>query len=101
MTSTIATLTYIFCWIWLWDQRKRREFKRAIRKSGKLKPRNRNYTIPAHFSGRFINHGQLGNYVILQELRRNKPCLITRFGSIEFKTVRYFYNNRNKPIAPF
>ena len=101
MTSTIAGLTYRLCWIWIWDQRKRREFKRAIRASGKLKDRKCNYTIPTHFSGRFINHGQLGHDVILQELKKNKPCLITRFGSTEFKTVKYFYSNRHKPQVSF
>ena len=101
MASTLATLAYRFSWVWLWNQKKRREFKRLLRKSGTLKSRNRNYTIPTHFSGRFINHGQLGHDIILHELKKNTPCLVTRFGATEFKTIKYFYINKNKPKVSF
>ncbi len=101
MRSILLGIAYRYSWIWLWDQEKRREFKRNLRASGKLKPRKRFYTVPSHFNGRVIHQGQTANNMVLFELQKNKPCYITRFGSIEFKTIRQFYKQIKKPRAKF
>ncbi len=76
---------------WLWSGAKRKEMRRSARR---VEPH-------IHFSGRYINKEQHGNDVILRHLKKNTPCLISRFGASEFKALLYFYQNKHNPALNF
>ena len=70
----------MYCWIWIWNKKKRKAFQK----------KNCFFT---RFGSRYINEEQFGNDVIFHELQKNKPCLITRFGSTEFRIIDHFYTH--------
>lgn len=71
------------CWMWIWNKKKRKAFQKKN-------------CFLTRFGARYINEGQFGNDVIFHELQKNKPCLITRFGSTEFRIIDYFYTHMNQ-----
>ncbi len=68
------------CWLWIWNKAKRKAYQKR-------------QCYLNRFGARYINDKQFGNDVILHELQKNKPCLITRFGSTEFRIVDFFYTH--------
>ena len=68
------------CWIWIWNKKKRKAFQKKN-------------CFLTRFGSRYINEEQFGNDVIFHELQKNKPCLITRFGSTEFRIIDHFYTH--------
>ena len=71
------------CWMWIWNKAKRKEFQKKN-------------TFLNRFGSRYINEAELGNDLIFHELKKGKPCLITRFGATEFKIIDYFFTHINK-----
>lgn len=57
--------------------------------------------IPTHYGDKFIYSDEAGNNLILKELQKNKPCLISRFGRTELKVLEYFYAHLNDPKIEF
>lgn len=76
------------CWLWIWNKKKRKKFQKEN-------------CFLNRFGSRYINPQQLGNDVIFHELQKNKPCLITRFGSTEFRIVDYFYTHMKQKKIVF
>ena len=70
-----------YCWIFIWNKKKRKEF------------RNNNLIIPNHYGVNYIYPEEYGNEIILNVLNENKPTFITRFGATELSIIRFFYNN--------
>lgn len=76
------------CWLWIWNKAKRKAYQK-------------NCFFVNRYTDRYINDMQLGNDVILHELQKNKPCLITRFGATEFKIIEYFYKHMHQKNIVF
>lgn len=76
------------CWMWIWNKKKRKAFQKKN-------------CFLTRFASRYINEEQFGNDVIFHEIQKNKPCLITRFGSTEFRIIDYFYTHMKQKNIVF
>lgn len=56
---------------------------------------------PQKYGIKHIYNGEDGQEIILNELNKNKPCLICRFGGTEMRVVDYFLKNLKKDNVRF
>lgn len=87
-------------WLWIWDSKKRREYRNNYRKHKHYKMPD---VIPNHYCEKYIYSGQWGNNLISRELRKHnkKPYLISRFGAVELCCIKYALENIEKPSINF
>lgn len=57
--------------------------------------------VPTHLSERFIYKDEVANKIILEQLQKETPCMITRFGSNELEAAAFFYKRMNKMQVNF
>lgn len=71
--------------------------KNILTKMGICKA-NKPFDYNTLYAGRYIKTGQAGSDVILNELKKNKPCLIARFGSVELSALNGFMKSNGRKI---